>query len=131
MRKLCSKSFVGVSLLLSMFLPASMVQAQEAAPGPSTAGEQRAISDNELRSFAKAYVEFEKIRAEYGPKMGTANTPQEKGMVEQEAVIKFGRAIEKEGLTIQQYSALFQTVSVDQQLREKVLRLIEEERGRS
>jgi len=131
MAKLSSISFVGISLLLPILLVISIVQAQETAPSPSTPGEQRAISDTELRSFAKAYVEFEKIRAEYAPKIGAANTPQEKGSVEQEAVVKFGKALEKEGLTMQQYSALYQTVSVDQQLREKALRLIEEERARS
>ena len=132
MRKLSSISFVGVSLLLlSMFLPASIVQAQEAAPVPSTPGDQRALTDTELRSFAKAYLEFEKVRVEYAPKIGAANTAQEKGMVEQEAVVKFGKAIEKEGLTIQQYSVLYQIVSADQHLREKVLRLIEEENARS
>jgi hypothetical protein len=89
------------------------------------------VSETELRSFAKAYVEFEKIRNEYAPKVGSAATPQEKGAVEQEAVVKFGKALEKEGMTMQQYSALYQTVSVDQQLRAKALRLIEEERGRS
>lgn len=131
MNKLSSISFASVSLLLSMFLPASMVRAQEAPSGPSTPSEQRAIGDNELRSFAKAYLEFEKIRVEYAPKMGAANTAQEKGMVEEEAVVKFGKAVEKEGLTMQQYSVLYQIVSADQQLREKVLRLIDEERARS
>ena len=130
MRKLSSIFVVGVSLLLSLFFPGSMIQAQEAS-GPGAPGEQRAVSDNELRTFAKAYLEFEKIRAEYAPKMGAASTPQEKGMVEQEAVVKFDQALQKEGLTIQQYSAMYQTVSIDQQLREKVLRLIEEERARS
>ena len=131
MGKFSAIASVGVSLLLSMFLSASMVQAQEAAPDASTPAEQRAISDQELRTFAKAYVEFEKIRAEYAPKVGTATTPQEKGAVEQEAVVKFSKALEKEGLTLQQYGALFHTVSADQQLREKVLRLVEEERTRS
>ena len=128
MKKLSSIAFVGVSLLLSLFF--SAIQAQE-TPGPSAPGAQRAVSDHELRTFAKAYLEFEKIRAEYAPKMGAASTPKEKGMVEQEAVVKFDQALQKEGLTIQQYSAMYQTVSVDQQLREKVLRLIEEERARS
>ena len=126
MKKLSSISLAGVSLLLSLFFSASMIQAQE-TPGPSAPGAQRAVSDNELRTFAKAYLEFEKIRAEYAPKMGAASTPKEKGMVEQEAVVKFDQALQKEGLTIQQYSAMYQTVSVDQQLREKVLRLIEED----
>jgi hypothetical protein len=131
MKKFSNLASVGAGLLLSMLLPASMIQAQEAVPGPSTPGEQRAVSETELRSFAKAYVEFEKIRNEYAPKVGSAATPQEKGAVEQEAVVKFGKALEKEGMTMQQYSALYQTVSVDQQLRAKALRLIEEERGRS
>jgi rubrerythrin len=89
------------------------------------------IGESDLRAFAKAYIEFEKIRGEYEPKLNTANTPQEKGAVEQEAVAKLNKAVENEGLTMQQYGALYQTVSVDPQLREKILRLIDEERGKS
>jgi hypothetical protein len=130
MKKLSSTS-LAISLLLSLSPAASVVNAQGGAPAPIPPGEQRPISDNELRSFAKAYLEFEKIRSEYGPKIGTAPTPQEKGAAEQEAVLKFGETLEKEGMTMQQYSALYQIVSADQQLREKVLRLIEEERAQS
>jgi hypothetical protein len=130
MKKFVSVSFLGLALLSPSLTPRA-VEAQQSAPDAIAPGEQAPISDNELRSFAKAYLEFEKIRAEYGPRIGTAPTPQEKGAVEQEAVLKFGKALEKEGMTMQQYSALYQTVSADQQLREKVLRIIEEERARS
>lgn len=130
MKKFVSVSFLGLALLSPSLMPRA-VEAQQSTPNPVAPGEKAPISDNELRSFAKAYLEFEKIRAEYGPRIGTAPTPQEKGAVEQEAVLKFGQALEKEGMTMQQYSALYQTVSADQQLREKVLRIIEEERARS
>jgi hypothetical protein len=125
--------FVAVSFLgLVVLSPSLMFRAVEAQQStPIASGEQTPISDNEFRSFAKTYLEFEKVRAEYGPRIGTASTPEEKGAVEQEAVLQFGKALEKEGMTMQQYSAIYQTVSADQQLREKVLRIIEEERARS
>lgn len=89
------------------------------------------IGESDLRAFAKAYIESEKIRSEYTPKFNGANSQQEKGAVEQEAVTKFNKAVENQGLTMQQYSALYQTVSVDPQLRARVLQLVEEERGKS
>jgi hypothetical protein len=128
--KFVAVSFLGL-VLLSPSLMFRAVEAQQSTPNPIAPGEQTPISDNELRSFAKTYLEFEKVRAEYGPRIGTASTPEEKGAVEQEAVLQFGKALEKEGMTMQQYSAIYQTVSADQQLREKVLRIIEEERARS
>jgi hypothetical protein len=100
-------------------------------PGTDSAGRTAPHQRQRAQIFAKAYLEFEKIRSEYGPKIGTAPTPQEKGAAEQEAVLQFGKALEREGMTMQQYSALYQIVSADQQLRERVLRLIEEERARS
>jgi CRISPR/Cas system-associated protein endoribonuclease Cas2 len=51
--------------------------------------------------------------------------------VQDEAVALFSKALEKEGLSMQQYSVLFHTVNADDALRERVLRLIEEERAKS
>ena len=121
------------TVLFSMSVAGAMISpsmAQEMPQAPGSVPSNR-IGDSDLRSFAKAYIEFEKIRGEYEPKLNTANSPQEKGAVEQEAVAKLNKALENEGMTMQQYGALYQTVSVDPQLREKVLRLIEEERGKS
>jgi hypothetical protein len=120
------------TVLFSLSLTGAMISlsvAQEIPQAPGSLPNNR-IGDSDLRAFAKAYIEFEKIRGEYEPKLNTANSPQEKGAVEQEAVAKLNKALESEGMTMQQYGALYQTVSVDPQLREKVLRLIDEERGK-
>lgn len=120
--------FCKLSVALMLCL-APVVQAQEQPQAPGA--EHPPMNDAQLRSFAKAYIEFEKIRAEYEPRLGAANSPQEKSLVEQEAVAKFGKALEKEALSLQQYSVLYHTVSADPGLRAKVLRLIEEERAKS
>ena len=125
------KETIGTAIL-SAFLVFGVI-APSAAQEPQTpnAVPQDKIGESDLRAFAKAYIESEKIRNEYTPKFNSANSPQEKGAVEQEAVTKFNKAVENQGLTMKQYSALYQTVSVDPQLRARVLHLVEEERGKS
>lgn len=106
------------------------IQAQENSTkqGPSQPTE---VGDKELRSFAKSYIEFHKIRMEYEPALNKASDPQEKNKLEQEAVAKFGKAVEKQGLTLESYFRIFQTVNANDAIREKALKLIEEERKRA
>jgi hypothetical protein len=120
--------FLSAWLLLIWTAP---LPAQQQLPNRVQGVEQPPVSDVQLRSFAKAYVEFEKIRAQYEPRLDTAPTPAEKQSVQDEAVALFSKALEKEGLSMQQYSVLFHTVNADDALRERVLRLIEEERAKS
>ena len=99
------------------------------APTPPSRGQtkrgvdvvSKGVSDGELQEFAKAYVKFHEIRAEYEPKWTVAKTTREKGKVDEEAVAKFGVALEKEGLTAQRYDTLYQIVTADLGLREKAL----------
>ena len=93
--------------------------------------EQTEVSEKDLRAFAKCYIEFHKIRAQYEPALLGARSPQEKGKIEREAVEKFGKAVEKQGLTLQSYAQIFKSVSTDEQLRDKAMKLINEERAKS
>lgn len=95
-------------------------------PGASTE-----VSDKELQAFAKSYVEFHKLRTLYEPRLIVAKTPEEKTRIQQEAVAKFGAALEGEGLTMEQYAALFQTDNAADHLREKDLKLSEDETAKS
>ena len=113
-----------------LVLSTAAVQAQEKSkdqpPGQSTA-----VGDKELRSFAKSYIVFHKIRMEYEPALNKANDPQERNRLEQDAVAKFGKAVEKQGLTLESYFRIFQTVNANETVREKALKLIEEERKKA
>lgn len=84
----------GLALNLSYFASILPSHAQGKAADQPSATAQGTVSDSELKAFAKAYVKFHQIRAEYEPKLNVAKTQEEKGKVEQEAVAKFGAALD-------------------------------------
>ena len=133
MRRLNSiRLVVGVMVagLLGEGLASIAISAQQ-RPNLHQINQAVGVSDKDLEAFAKSYIEFHKIRAEYEPALLGATDPEEKGKLEREAVAKFGKAAEKNGLTLESYVRLFQAINADEQLREKTLRLIKEEEKRA
>jgi hypothetical protein len=127
MKKYLPIPFVfGLTVGLS-FASLPVVRTQE-KPQQPRASQQAEIGDKELRSFAKAYVEFHKIRVAHEPALKNSADLQAQSKAEQEALSKFSKALEKQGLTLEGYGRLFLAVSSDEKLREKALKLIEEER---
>ena len=116
--------------LLELSLPFG-IDAQQATRRGETPGQSAAISDKELRAFAKSYIEFHKLRAEYESALGKAHDLEARGKIEQEAVAKFSKKLRQQGLTMEGYARIFQTVNADEQIREKALKLIEEERKKA
>jgi len=102
-----------------------------AGDGPTTPGASTEISGRELLAFAKSYLEFDKIRTVAELQLNVARTPREKSRIEQLALAKFGAALEREGLTMARYGALYQKISANDRLREKVRKLIDEEQAKS
>lgn len=95
-----------------------------------TQNEPKVVGETELRSFAKAYVEIEKIREAYGTQI-SQNDNQDAAKnkaIEQEAVTKIHDVITKEGLSAQTYSDIVQTANTNDELRMKLVQLIEEEK---
>ena len=132
MKKKFTKSLVvGLTLGVSLPLSAGAVWAQTQAPAQQSPGASTEVSDQELQAFAKSYVEFHKMRTIYEPQVSVAKTPEEKTRIQQEAVAKFGSVLEREGLTMERYAALYKTVNGNDRLREKVIKLIEDEKAKS
>jgi hypothetical protein len=109
-----------------LILPfAKRVQAQEALKP------QLSVSENQLRSFAKVYVEVEKIRQVYEPRLKEAKNPEEGKEIETEAVSKMQGALTKEGLTQESYGQIFEIARADEGLRQIIINFINEERQKS
>jgi len=89
------------------------------------------VSETQLRSFAKVYVEVEKIRQAYEPRLKEAKDPEQGKEIENEAVSKMQGALTKEGLTEQSYKQIFDIARADKGLRQRLMDLIDEERGKS
>ena len=89
------------------------------------------ISDKDLNAFVKAYVKYQGIRASYGPALVSAKGEPEKKRIEQEANAKVKQSLEAQGLTAERYNKIFAAVNGNPELRQKVLKKVDEERQKS
>jgi hypothetical protein len=110
---------------LLIFPSATQVLAQE-SPEP-----QPNVSESQLRSFAKVYVEVEKIREIYEPRLKEAQSTEEGKEIQNEAISKMQGALTKEGLNEETYGQIFQSARADEGLRRKLIMFIDEERQKS
>ena len=93
--------------------------------------QQTNVSETQLRAFAKVYVEVEKIRQAYEPRLKEATNPEAGKQIQNEAVSKMKGALTKEGLTEESYTQIFEIARADEGLRKKLVDLINEERQKS
>jgi hypothetical protein len=93
--------------------------------------QQMNVSDTQLRAFARVYVEVEKIRQAYEPRLKEAKNPEEGKQIQKEAVSKMQGELTKEGLTEESYTQIFEIARADEGLRKKLVELINEERQKS
>ena len=93
--------------------------------------QQSNVDTTQLKSFARVYVEFEKIRDTYEPRINKAQGDQETEAIQKEAKVKIDEALAKEGLSRDTYSQIINTLNADSELRAKAMQLIDEERKKS
>lgn len=96
-----------------------------------TPAQPSATDDQQLRNFAKVYVQVEKIRETYEPRARAASGPEEGKQIQQEAQSKFHEALIKEGLNEESFTQIFDLARADEGVRKRVLQMIAEERGKS
>jgi uncharacterized protein DUF4168 len=121
-------------LLLTAFCAFSAIAAATAADAAGQTGASggpTTVSEPELTAFVKTYVQYQKIRANYGPALEKAGSAERKKQVEQEANLKVKQSLDANGLTAERYNRIFTTVNGNEALRKKVLQRVEEERKNS
>lgn len=88
------------------------------------------IDDAQLKSFARVYVQIEKIRDTYAPQLKQSQDSQKNIEIQKEAKSKIDDALSKEGMTAESYSQTVQIVSADNELRSKAIEMINQERSK-
>lgn len=102
------------------------------SPHPlGAASAQTDISDKDLKAFVKAYVQVQRIRSRYEPVLNKAKDPKESERIQQEANTKIKTVLNKEGLPVDKYNKIYAAVNSDAALRQKTLKLVEQERKKS
>ena len=109
---------------------ALIIVAPVRAQAQGTSGQPASVDDGQLKSFAKVYVQIEKIRDTYVPQLKETQDPQKGTEIQLEAKSKIDEALAKEGMTAETYSQTVQVVSADNALRSKAIELITQERNK-
>lgn len=110
--------------LLGAAACAASAQAQTApaAPAPAAAAPapaQGGFTDEDLKAFGSAMAEIQKINAEYGPKLASADAAA-KADVQKEMIGKMGAAVQASGLSPDKYNAMSAAVQKDVALRQRL-----------
>ena len=94
----------------------------DAAPAPAPAAAapaQGGFTDEDLKAFGSAMAEIQKINAEYGPKLASADAAA-KADVQKEMIGKMGAAVQASGLSPDKYNAMSAAVQKDVALRQRL-----------
>ena len=122
---------IAVFGLFLLLFPSQTLARAAAITTPAPPAQQPDLTDAELRSFAKVYVQIEKIRATYEPQVKGATSPEEGKKIETEEVLKMHQAITQEGISEDNYKRIIDISRADEEFRKKLIGFINEERQKS
>jgi Domain of unknown function (DUF4168) len=89
--------------------------ADQSAPSESSSA---SYSDQELKSFAVAVLEVERIKSSYAPKL--AQNLREQAQVKQAASLELLVALKQQGITVDKYQEMLASVQSNPELADKV-----------
>jgi hypothetical protein len=115
-------------MIRGWFFMAIFALALGMAAGAPAQESGRNLGDKEIQSFARAYVDFHKIKSDYETRMKRTNDAGEKERLRREGDAKVDAALKKQGFTADSYAKTFAAVNNNEQLRKKTLKYVEEER---
>jgi hypothetical protein len=118
---------IPITAIFFFFLTALMA-ATSPVFAQQTPSENIEVNVSRLQSFARVYVELERIRGIYLPRLKNAQTVQETNDIEKEARARIDEALRKEGLTPESYSQIINKLNTDTELRAKAMQLVDEQR---
>lgn len=125
--------FAAIAAIIFLLPFASL--AQQMSPQQPEAqqppAQQTDLSESQLRSFAKVYVQIEKILKTYEPQLKQAKTPEEGQQIQNEETSKIQQTLSQGGIDAQSFHRIVQIANADDGLRNKIIGFINEEKEKS
>ncbi len=98
---------------LLMAAPVAVPAGAQTAPPASAQSGSEQFSDAQLKSFAEASLEVERLSQEWSPKIAAAGTAQEQAKARGEAMEQMAEAVEQKGLSVQEYNEIVNAAQTD------------------
>ena len=115
--------FLAIAVCAAMSIAVAPLTFAQGAPS-ETAKPAPSYSDAELKSFAVAALEVQRINDAYLPKLKTASTPDEQKQVEKVATDEMVKAVEKEGMSVDKYKQIMNHAQTNPEIADKVMKHI-------
>lgn len=114
--------FAAVFALLLGGAGIAAAQAQHGSKHPSQAQkrQQPSFSDSDVKSFAHAVKDVQKIRRKYQPQMKNAKNKKEAQHIQMKAEQEMLAAIKGEGITVKKYAAISKALPNDPGLVKRI-----------
>ena len=110
---------IAFAVLGASWTPVVSAQAP-GSPAVEPPQQTSSYSDTELKSFALAALNVQRIRNVYLPKLEAAKTPEQEWEVREAAADEMAQAIEGEGMTVGQYTEISNQVQESPELAKRV-----------
>ena len=78
------------------------------------------VTEEQIESFASAYVSVMELRMTYEPQLQTATSEEEALAIQEEAETQIIAAVEAEDLTVDEFNAIADLLAYDETLRDRV-----------
>lgn len=107
-------------LTLSVLMATGAVVAAPGVMAQSASQQQAAISDADLKAFAVAARDVQKINQDYMPVYQSAQNEQQRATIEQEAMGKMAQSVKDKGMSVEKYNQIVAAAQADPDVARKV-----------
>lgn len=97
-------------------LAQSTQQQQQMQQAPQSSN----ISDQDLRAYANATEEIQRINQEFSQQLAQADSTEQEQSIRQGAQVEMVEAIEGEGLSVQDYNQIVQAAQTDPEVASRI-----------
>jgi len=115
--------FLAIAVCAAMSIAVAPLSFAQGTPS-ETVKPAPSYSEAELKSFAVAALEVQRINDAYLPKLKTASTPEEQKQVEKVATDEMVKAVEKEGMSVDKYKQIMNHAQSNPEIADKVMKHI-------
>jgi hypothetical protein len=117
----------GISIIAAMTAAlalgaVSAAQAQQQQRSPQVQTQQPAVSDKQIQAFAAAASEVQQLNRKWLPRVQAAaqQGPDAEDKARQQAMAEMTEAVQKKGLSVDQYNSILQLAQVDPEVQRQV-----------
>lgn len=106
--------------------PPAAQQQQQRPPAAQPQQPAKNYDQQELKSYASARVEVQRLNQEYQPQIRAAGSPQKQQQLHQQALQQMAAAVRDQGLSVKKYNEISRAVQTNPQLASRVQSYIDE-----